>query len=399
MSEREKKVFEKALDCVRCGSCKVIYSDRIKSMRFGTQCPPGTRYLVESFYPAGLMYLAVALMREQFPYSPRAVEAVYSCTLCGYCKAICESFSETETLAVIEELRNKAVREGVGPLPEQRAYIENLNLMDNILGRKKEERLDCLKDFPGSAKDLSKGEKAPVLFFLGCQYSCNPDSKDIAQTTAEVLDAAGVEWGVLSQDEKCCGYMPLALGYPELFERYARDAIDAFNESGVTQIVTSCPECYYMFKVRYPKVAPLNAEVVHITEFVHRLIKEGKLTFRKNTCRVTYHDPCYLGRYSHIYETPRDVIKAIPGIELLEMERNRMDAWCCGAGGGAMMGNREYVLATGKERVDEAKASGAEALITSCPSCTQNLSDASDAHKNPVIVQDIITLVHQSLER
>ena len=91
--------------------------------------------------------------------------------------------------------------------------------------------------------------------------------------------------------------------------------------------------------------------------------------------------------------------QVIAGVELLEMERNRMDAWCCGAGGGAMMGNREYVLATGKERVDEAQASGAEALITSCPSCIQNLSNAKDAHKNPVIVQDIITLIHQSLVR
>ena len=99
--------------------------------------------------------------------------------------------------------------------------------------------------------------------------------KDLTQSTAEVLDAAGVEWGVLGKDEKCCGYMPLVLGYPELFERYALDAIDAFNKSGVKQIVTSCPECYYMFKVRYPKVAPLNAEVVHVTEFMHRLIKEG----------------------------------------------------------------------------------------------------------------------------
>jgi Fe-S oxidoreductase len=127
-------VFEKALDCVRCGSCRVIYASRIQSMRFGKQCPPGTHYLIESFYPAGLMYLAVGLMREQFPYSQRGVEAVYSCTLCKYCMTICEEFVETQTLPVIEALRSKAVREGAGPLPPQKACIEKLLSSDNILG-------------------------------------------------------------------------------------------------------------------------------------------------------------------------------------------------------------------------------------------------------------------------
>jgi Fe-S oxidoreductase len=393
----EKQIFEEALDCVRCGSCRVIYADRIKSMRFGKQCPPGTRYLVESFYPAGLMYLAVGLMRGQFPYSQRAVEAVYSCTLCGYCQTICEGFVETKTLSVIEALRNKAVREGVGPLPEQKIYIENLNLMDNILGQGKEKRLDWLTGFKGKVRDLSKGDKAAVLYFLGCQYSSNPELKDVALSTAKILDQAGVEWGIIGEAEKCCGYMAHALGYPEMFKRYARDTIATFNRLGIKRIITSCPECYYMFKIRYPMIAPLNAEVVHITELVHRLITQGKLKFRKNELKVTYHDPCYLGRYCHIYETPREVIRAIPGIELVEMERNKMDAWCCGAGGGVMRGNKEYALATGRERVEEALSCGAEVLITSCPNCIQNLSDAKDESRSSLVIQDIANLICQSL--
>jgi len=397
--EDERKIFELALDCVRCGSCRVIYADRIKSMRFGKQCPPGTHYLVESFYPAGLMYLAVGLMREQFAYSQRAVEAVYSCTLCGYCQAICEGFVETKTMSVIEVLRNKAVREGVGPLSEQKVYIENLEKTDNILGQHKKKRFEWLTEFKGKVKDLSKGDKAPVLYFLGCQYSRNSERGKDALSTSEILEHSGVEWGIMGEEEKCCGYMPLALGYPELFERYARDTITTFNRLGVKQIVTSCPECYYVFKTRYSEIAPLNAEVVHITELVHRLVKQGKLKFRRNEAKVTYHDPCYLGRYCHLYETPREVIRSIPGIELVEMERNRMDAWCCGAGGGVMMGNKEYALATGRERVDEALACRAEGLITSCPTCVQNLSDAKDEANTSITIQDITTLIHQSLVR
>jgi Fe-S oxidoreductase len=393
----EKKIFELALDCVRCGSCRVLYSDRIKSLRFGKQCPPGTHYLIESHYPAGLMYLAVGLMREQFPYSQRAVEAVYSCTLCGYCQAICEGFSETETMLVIEALRNKAVREGVGPPPEQKALIENLDETDNILGKGKGERLDWFKGFKGDIKNLSKGDKASSLFFSGCQYSLSPELSEVARSTAGILNKAGVDWGVLGQEEKCCGYMAYALGYPDIFERYAKDAINAFNQLGVEQIVTSCPECYYTLKVKYPTIAPVNAEVIHITELVHRLVEKGKLKFKKGGGKVTYHDPCYLGRYCHLYEPPREIIRAIPGTELVEMERNRMDAWCCGAGGGMIKGNREYALATGRERLDEALSCGAETLVTSCPTCVKHLSDARDEGKTPVEVQDITTLIYQSL--
>ncbi len=390
-------VFEKALDCVRCGSCRVIYASRTQSMRFGKQCPPGTHYLVESFYPAGLMYLAVGLMREQFPYSQRGVEAVYSCTLCKYCMTICEEFVETQTLPVIEALRSKAVREGVGPLPPQKACIEKLVSSDNILGVSRERRGEWLKKVNGQAKNLAEGERASVLYFVGCQYSCNESLADVPVATAEILNAAGIDWGVLAGEERCCGYMALALGYRDIFERYARENSDVMNRLGVETVVTSCPECYYTLKTRYPDVAPLNVEVLHTTELFHRLIGEGSVKLKENSVRATYHDPCYLGRYCDMYETPRDVIRSSPGVELVEMERNRMDAWCCGAGGGVRVGKKDYAVATGRERVDEAISSGADLLVTSCPNCLENLWEARGKGKSPLAIQDIATLIGQSL--
>jgi Fe-S oxidoreductase len=393
----EEEIFEKALDCVRCGSCRVIYADRIKSMRFGKQCPPGTYHLIESFYPAGLMYLAVGLMREQFPYSPRAVEAVYACTLCRYCQTICEEYVETKTMPVIEALRIKAVREGVGPLPEQKAWIENLNRFDNILGQPKEKRSNWLKGFKGQVKHLDQGDKVSTLYFTGCQYSCNPLLEEVPRATAEVLREAGVDWGILGEQEKCCGYLPLALGYPEIFERYAKESISTFNRLGVKQIVTSCAECYSTFKLRYPEVAHLDAEVIHTTELFNRLMQEKRLRLKENKSTVTYHDPCHLGRYCNLYEVPRRVIQSVPGIELVEMERNRMDAWCCGAGGGVSVGKREYALTTARERLEEALSCGAEVLITSCPNCIQILRDAGTEVTASIAVQDIATFIHQSL--
>jgi len=393
----EKEIFKKALDCVRCGSCRVIYSDRIRSMRFGKQCPPGTYHLIETFYPAGLMYLAVGLMREQFPYSPRAVEAVYACTLCRYCQTICEEYVETRTMPVIEALRNKAVRGGVGPLPEQKACVENLRKTGNILGQPQEKRRAWLKDLKKPVKFLDKGDKASTLYFLGCQYSCNPLLEDVPRATAEIFSEASVDWGVLGEQEKCCGYLALALGYPEVFEQYARDNMAVFKRLGIRQIVTSCPECYSTFKLRYPEVAPLDVEVIHTAELLHRLLAEKKLQLKEQRTKVTYHDPCHLGRYCYLYEEPRSVIQAIPGIELVEMERNRMDAWCCGAGGGVGMGNREYALTTARVRMDEALSCGAEALITSCPTCIQILRDAGTEVRTSLPVQDIAQLLYQSL--
>jgi Fe-S oxidoreductase len=393
----EQDIFKKALDCVRCGSCRVIYTDRIKSMRFGKQCPPGTYHLIESFYPAGLMYLAVGLMREQFPYSQRAVEAVYACTLCGYCQTICEEYVETKTMPVIGALRNKAVREGVGPLPGQKACIENLKKTDNILGEPREKRVAWLKGFPGPVKFLDKGDKASTLYFPGCQYSCNPSLEDVPGATAEIFSKAGIDWGILGEQEKCCGYLALALGYPEIFERYAQENAAAFNRLGVKQIVTSCPECYSTLKLRYPEVAPLEAEVIHTTDLFYRLVEEKRLKLKESKGRVTYHDPCHLGRYCYLYEQPRKVIQSIPGIELVEMERNRMDAWCCGAGGGVSMGNREYALATARDRIEEALSTGAEALITSCPNCALILGDAGKRSKTSMPVEDIASFLCRSL--
>jgi len=393
----ENEIFEKALDCVRCGSCRVIYADRIKSMRFGKQCPPGTYHLIESFYPAGLMYLAVGLMRKQFPYSPRAVEAVYACTLCRYCQTICEEYVETKTMPVIEALRNKAVKEGIGPLPEQKVYIENLNRVDNIIGQPKDKRVHWLRKIKGPVKHLGKGDKASTLYFPGCQYSCNPLLEDVPIATAEIFSEAGVDWGVLGEQEKCCGYLALALGYPGIFERYAKDNSATFYTLGIEQIVTSCPECYSTFKIRYPEVTSLDVQVIHTTELFHRLIEEKRLKLKENKTKVAYHDPCHLGRYLNLYEVPRLVIKSIPGIELVEMERNQMDAWCCGAGGGVRIGNEEYALTTARERVNEALSCGAELLITSCPNCLQILREARGNGTNHIKVKDIAILLRQSL--
>lgn len=393
----EKMIYQTAQDCVRCGTCRVIYADRIKSFRFGTQCPPAQYYKIESFTPAGRMYTAVGIMREVFPCNKRAVETFYACTQCGYCQNICEEYGEVQTMPVIEAMRNRAVKEGAGPLPEQRKYMENFKKTGNIYAEPKKKRFAWLDKFKGTVKDISRGEKADVLYYVGPNYSFNKYTEYIPLGVAGILQRAGLDWGILGADERSSGYHALTLGYREIFKQTARENIEAFNRLGVKKILVSCPEDYYTFKLRYAEIATLDAEVIHVAELFHSLIKDNRLQLAENRLKVTYHDPCHLGRYCSLYEAPRDVIKSIPGIELLEMERNRRDAWCCGAGGGVKLGSREYAVATAKERVAEAESSGAEVLVTACPLCIENFIDAKAEENSSIQILDIATLLARSL--
>jgi Fe-S oxidoreductase len=393
----DKMIYEEAQNCVRCGTCRVIYADRIKSKRFGAQCPPATYYKVESFSPAGRMYTAVGIMRDQLQFNKRAVETFYACTQCGYCQTMCEEYVEVQTMPVIEAMRTRAVKEGVGPLPDQKNNIENFKNTGNIYGDSPDKRFAWLKDIDKNVKDFSKGDTSDTLFYVGSNYSISPSTETIPLEIAKILQRAGFDFGILGLDEKSSGYHMLSLGERDIFVQTAEENIKTFNDLKIKTIIVSCPEDFHTIKMRYPGIAPLSAEVIHITELFDRLIKDKAITLKSTKRRVTYHDPCHLGRHSRLYEAPRNVISAIPGIELVEMERNRRDAWCCGAGGGVKLANKDYALATGMERIDEAAETGADALVTACPLCIEHFNDIKQNSKSPLDIIDVSALLFKVL--
>jgi Fe-S oxidoreductase len=219
------------------------------------------------------------------------------------------------------------------------------------------------------------------------------------------------------------------MGYKEEFNRCAQNNIQAWTKAGVKTVVTSCSNCYFAFKRLYPKEASANFEVVHTVEFIDRLIKEGRIKFGKNVpVTVTYHDPCHLGRLGEphvpwngtvtkvfgqitkhvppkpryigawgIYEPPRDVLKSIPGLKLVEMERIKENAWCCGAGGGVKETYPEFSSWTAGERIEEAKSTEASALVSACLQCERNFMDAIKGKDQKMKVYDIVDLVQQAL--
>jgi Fe-S oxidoreductase len=242
----------------------------------------------------------------------------------------------------------------------------------NPLGEERSKRADWAEGL--SVKPFEEGME--VLYFPGCYLSYDPRLKKVAGATAEILKKAGVEFGILGTKENCCGESIRKTGDEELFKRLARENIKTFIDSGVSRILVSSPHCYHTFRNEYPEFS-VNFEVIHITQFIHELIEEGRLELRGEYGKsVTYHDPCYLGRHNGIFDEPREALKKVPGLELLEMPDSREDSLCCGGGGGRIWMETPKGERFSDLRVVQAAETGAEVLVTSCPYCITHFEDS-----------------------
>jgi len=393
-----------AWQCSRCSVCKWVDAWEVKSARFAKVCPSSLYYLFDAYSCQGRMDVAIALIDEKLKYedSPALLDIYYKCNMCGGCDAMCKRVQDMEPLRVIQEIRTRLVGDGQ-LLPNHLPVIESLRKEDNMMMKPKADRGKWAEGL--KVKDLTS-EKAEVVFHAGCHLSFDEEQWPVARTALQILQKAGVDVGIFGKDETCCGGKAYEMGYKGEFTKYAENNMEAWKNAGVKTVVTPCSDGYYAFKHLYPEVGS-NFEVLHMVEFIDRLIKEGKLKFtRKVPMTVTYHDPCHLGRRDHvyvpgeaimgIYDAPRDIIKSIPGVELVEMYRIKEYAWCCGAGGGAKEAYPDFNAFTARERIEEAKATGAEALVTACPWCERNFLDAISANGEKMKVYDIVELVQQA---
>jgi Fe-S oxidoreductase len=277
--------------------------------------------------------------------------------------------------------------------------VESLKKDDNVFGKAKAERGDWAKGL--KVKDAAK-EKADVVYHAGCMLSFDPGLWEVPRSAVKLLQAAGVDAGIMGAEESCCGGRAYEIGYEGEFTKYAEHFLETFNSLGAGKVVTSCSDGYSTFKKLYPRVnIAMKFEVKHMAAYLDELVKAKKLKFTKNVpLKVTYHDPCHLGRHlgeNGIYDEPRNVLKSIPGIQLLEMERSRENAWCCGAGAGVSQANPELALWTANERLKEAKAAGAAALVTACPWCERNFKDAAKEFGENIEIYDIAEIALKGL--
>ncbi len=413
-----------ALRCTRCAYCKWVPIDLIKSWRFSKGCPSIEFNHFHSYSAGGRYVTALSLLENRVEVTDKLKESVFKCQMCGNCDVTCKICRyDMEPLAAMHELRFTMVKGG-HTIHEHDQVIEGYRKLNNMLKKPKDKKGDWADGL--KIKDLTK-ETAEVVFHAGCQYSYDSELQKVARISVEILQNAGVDFGIMGKEENCCGGRAYHMGYKDDYNNGADRNLAAWKKAGVKTVITPCADCYHTFKRLYPQNGS-TIEVLHMVEFVDRLIREGKIRFTKPVNKkVTYHDPCYLGRQGEpyipwdgkekkifgqavvydpprpryigaygVYEAPRNILKAIPGIELIEMERIKEGAWCCGAGGGVKEAYPEFAKQTAMERIEEAQATGAEAIVSACPWCERNFMDIeADARKMEVI--DILELVKQAI--
>jgi Fe-S oxidoreductase len=413
--------------CMRCSECKWIPLAKISNWRFAHSCPSITRYNFHAYAAGGRLAMGLSMLEGRIGYTNEFLDILYRCTMCGACDVSCKCNKDLENFAVTQELRIKAVDDGQ-LLPQHIPIIDSLRKEDNTLLGKKVDRGNWAKGL--NVKNITE-DKAEIYFHAGCRYCFDEELWPQARAALNLLLKAGVDVGIAGKDESCCACRVYEMGYQGELTKYAENNAEMLRNAGAKTIVTPCSDCYTGFKVQYPKIGKLgNIEVLHITEYLERLIKNGKLRLtRKFPMTVTYHDPCHLGRLGEpfipwqgqekivfkqmyiydppkpwrkgthgVYEKPRNVIKAVPGVDLVEMKRIKEYAWCCGAGGGVIDSYPDFARFTALERIEEAKSTGAEAMVTACPWCKRNFIDALKESGDRLKVMDIIELVEQAVE-
>jgi heterodisulfide reductase subunit D len=395
-----RKLQQMVVSCSRIGDCRQMVKPYVG--RYDV-CPVKD-YLggFEPYVARGKLRMADGLLRGTLEMSDGLAKAMYECTLCGSCKEACHKSGNAcvelpisrwiDHVKVFEALRADLVESGFGPMPRHKEIMGSIEKEHNPYFEKHQERGKWIPD------GTSLPAKGKLVLFTGCTEPYR--QPEILTSLVGILDAAGVKAAVMNPDEYCCGSVAIRTGNKALAEKLARHNVEALKGAGAKDVLVHCSGCYRTLKVDYPDiVGKLPFNVVHATEFIRDLIKDGKLELQEGAVegKVTYHDPCHLGRQAGVYDAPREVLKAIPGLQLVEMKRIRENAWCCGAGGGVKSAFPDLAVSVGIDRLTEAEATKANFISSACPFCRGNLMDAAKAKRTRLQVKDVVELVSATI--
>ena len=408
--------------CIKCKGCYWVEHTYQPGAEFSTRCPSNLWNDFDSYGAFGKMRIGTAVVEGKLDWTPKLLEIVYADPLCGACDVGCKRNLDLEIGLSLEALRVKAVQDGAGPMPVHKKIAKNITEKHNVYGAPHENRTKWL------TSDIKVQKKADLLYFVGCTSSYG--SKEIAQATAGILNAAKTPF-MLMPEERCCGNTLQSVGMLDEARKLAKRNIDMVKGTGAKRVLLSCAEGYRMWKVEYPKLlniatADLGFEVIHLVAFADAAIQNGSLKPSKSVnVRATYHDSCSISRLADpwtpysgergwmgtvnprlqrrrgtegLYAQPRNVISAIPGIDFVEMIRTRENAFCCGAGRGTKEAFPDLASFSARHRMDEVEEIGAEVLISACPWCKNNFAQAARDSSGGVKVMDFSELVLASLD-
>jgi Fe-S oxidoreductase/nitrate reductase gamma subunit len=339
--------------------------------------------------------------RGPTPLIGKAVTAdeLWSCTSCMACMEQCPVF--VEQIPKVVDLRRYLVMMESSFPSEVAGVFRNMEVNSNPWGIGLASRGDWAKSLNVPILSETEDKAIDILYYVGCSGSFDDRNKKVAAAFVQVLQAAGVRFAILGAEEKCCGDSARRMGNEYLFQQLAQENIEAMKKYGVTKIVTTCPHGYNIIKNEYPQLGG-TFEVYHHSEFLARLIAEGRLPLvHPVDQRITYHDSCYLGRYNGLYSDPRTVINSIAGAGLVEMDRTGERSFCCGAGGGRMWMEEHLGKRINHLRFEDALKTRAGTIGTACPFCLTMLDDATKDKEmeESIKVQDITELIVQALEK
>jgi heterodisulfide reductase subunit D len=404
--ERLESLRRDMKKCVRCSLCKLVPMPTIQQTRFTSACPPVDEYHFHAYSGGGMQVMALALLDGRIEVDRDLAQIVSACTTCGMCDVSCKFIMAAERQDVIIALKEHIVESGFGVVGQ----AEDESTLPHWASGLQ------LKTLPAST--------SATLLFAGAGANHDPQHAASARKLAELLQHARVDFGIL-KDEPASGIDAYWTGQRQVFVEQAHSVVEKLDQAGAQTIIALCGEDYGMLRAKYPRYGrPPRAKVVHASEFLLPLIQTGRLRLPHpiKQC-VTYHDPCYLGRQSEppltwqgqerqthgvmryftpprpinygvngIYDAPRQVLRAIPGLQLIEMHRIREYAYCCGGGGGVPDAHPNVARSASSQRVDEARSVGAEVLVTACQHCRQNLTRWQDGAATAVA--DVVDLVH-----
>jgi heterodisulfide reductase subunit D len=363
MLEEYRKI---CYSCGRCGYCVAQYA---KWRGTYLVCPVREKLGWLSYSARGRLAIARGILEGKLTYTKPLVEHIFSCLMCNMCTQACPVGLDKE--GVFKAMRADIIANGL-ELPEGISMLAtSLRREHNILGEPENARGNW-------AEGLEIPDKADVVYFVGCVASYK--FPEIARATAKILRGGGVNFTILGAKEWCCGNRMFLSGHLAMGRGMAEHNMRRLKETGAKKIVTSCAECYRCLKQEYPLLFGENFdfEVFHISELLVRLLEDKRISFTNEIYgKITYHDPCQLGRYSKVFEQPREVLDAIPGVDRVEMLRNRENSWCCGAGAGIVKSFKpDLALDVADDVIKEAIDAGAEVIVTACPTCKWNIGDS-----------------------
>lgn len=376
---------EELLQCRKCGVCRnAVY----EAKGFDGICPVWKNSAgFETNFMRGKIQVALALLDGQLEKSAENAESLFDCTLCGNCTQICASeFDPAHSLEKVREVLNEIPNEVRDKITQKIMDFSNPYVQDNRTKR----------DWVGEL-GFEVPTKAETLYYTGCTAGIKlPES---AKAIAKILKAANVDFAIL-EDEPCCGSVLLRTGQVEHAKACAEKVAKSIRESGAERVIVSCAGCLKTIMADYPERFGIELpQVQHVIDYVLELLEIGKIKLksREQEVKVTYHDPCHLGRELGVYQSPRDLLNALSGIKLVEMETNRETAMCCGAGGGLKSYDSELAKKIGADRVANAELTGAEILSTACPFCELNLESGRLDNESKIRVVDVLELLAEWL--